>query len=83
LERLGFRGGENCVVFNRSDFREKLDEYLRSRNDPKWRRVREAGRELIREKHTVEHRIQLLVRLAEGWKGRRSRDARDVKSIHG
>lgn len=58
LERLGFRDGENCVVFDRGDFETKAQEYLQ---DPQaYLPLREAGRKMVRERHALSVRLQTL-----------------------
>jgi hypothetical protein len=70
LARLHFRDNENCMVFNKSTFRRKVDEYLGTIEDSRWLEMRTAGRELIREHHTVERRLAELASLVQAWPGR-------------
>jgi FkbM family methyltransferase len=58
LERLGFRDMENCIVFDRSSFEKLAKEYLAHPED--YLKIRQAGRELIRSRHTLSNRIQFL-----------------------
>jgi hypothetical protein len=60
LERLGFRDGENCVVFNRESFEEKARRYLAS--PEAYLAIRTAGRDLIRTRHTIGCRLASLDR---------------------
>jgi len=57
---LGFIHGENCVLFDKGNFNARLAEYIAGAEDPYWLRIREAGRQLIRERHTVSRRIATL-----------------------
>lgn len=58
LEALGFRHRENCVVFDKSTFESEAKRYLA---DPQsYVSIREAGRRLIRERHTLSARLDFL-----------------------
>ena len=58
LEALGFRDMENCVIFDKSNFEEKAKKYLQ---DPEsYIHIREKGRRMIRERHTVSVRLDFL-----------------------
>lgn len=58
LALLGFRDGENCVVFNQQTFLQKATSYLADREA--YVPVRERGRKLIAERHTVSSRVDFL-----------------------
>lgn len=63
LELLGVKDGLNAVLFDQSGFLDKLNSY---KNNPgSYLAVREAGRELISERHLVSHRIKTLVALMD------------------
>lgn len=57
LESLGFSHGINCIVFTQSTFAEQVRPYLDEPENPRWLSIREAGRRLIRERHTTETRL--------------------------
>ena len=73
LERLGFRDGENCVVFTQDNFHEKQAAYLENPADPAWLEIRRAGQTHIREQYTITHRLEQLTNLVRTWPGRKSR----------
>jgi len=58
LAPLGFRHGENCVVFNRSNFEALARDYLRSPES--YLGIRRQGRELIRRRHVLSVRLSFL-----------------------
>lgn len=58
LDLLGFQDGKNCVVINRENYEEKARAYLRDRHS--YLSIRENGRNLILERHTVSRRIEFL-----------------------
>jgi len=58
LDTLGFRHRENCIIFTRDTFEDQAREYLK---DPgRYIRIREAGRELIRQRHALSARLDFL-----------------------
>ncbi len=60
LEALGFRDMVNCVIFNRSNFEAKAKAYLA---DPEsYLSIRENGRELIRARHSLSVRMDMIER---------------------
>jgi len=64
LAGLGFEHGVNCVTFTRATFRQRVEEYLSTRDDPRWIEMREAGRALVRTRHTISVRVDALAELA-------------------
>jgi FkbM family methyltransferase len=58
LECLGFRHMENCVIFNRSNFEALARQYLSRPQD--YLAIRQNGRELVRERHSLSQRIDAL-----------------------
>lgn len=57
LEYLGF-DASNALIFDKSDFIEKVEDYRKRPED--YVELRRKGRKLIREKHTLSHRIATL-----------------------
>jgi hypothetical protein len=57
---LGFIHGENCMLFDKANFNASVAAYIAAAEDPSWLCVREAGQQLIRERHTVSRRIATL-----------------------
>jgi hypothetical protein len=57
---VGLEHNQNCVSFTRESFASRLEEYLANPADPKWLKIREAGRELIRQRHTISLRLNQL-----------------------
>lgn len=58
LKLLGFKDNINCIIFNKENFEEKARDYLRNKEG--YLAIREAGRNLIRERHTVSKKIEWL-----------------------
>lgn len=57
LHELGFNES-NCVIFNKEDFIEKAQDYLSKPESYKEKKIN--GTKLIREKHSLSHRIRFL-----------------------
>lgn len=60
LDILGFRDGDTCIVFNKENFEEKAIAYLKNRES--YIPLRERGRQLIWDMHTVSKRVTSLKR---------------------
>lgn len=58
LELLGFEDNKNCITFNKENFEKKARTYLS--NKKAYIPIREAGRDLILEQHTLSKRINWL-----------------------
>ena len=58
LGLCGFVDGKNCLVFNEENFEHKAREYLN--NTDQYMSIREKGFALIKERHTVEKRVEEL-----------------------
>jgi glycosyltransferase involved in cell wall biosynthesis/SAM-dependent methyltransferase/predicted O-methyltransferase YrrM len=58
LEQLGFRHGDNCIVFNRSNFVALAEDYLC--NSIPYLEMRHRCRELIRQRHSLSVRLGFL-----------------------
>jgi FkbM family methyltransferase len=58
LARLGFEHSKNCIVFNRANFEALATDYLAHPAD--YLDIRAAGRELIRSRHRMSMRLDLL-----------------------
>jgi hypothetical protein len=71
LNALGFEDAQNCVVFTQHTFTGKAEAYLASPGDSSWLRIRSAGKDLIRARHTVARRLDGLEEHVRSWKGRR------------
>ena len=51
-EFLGYRDGENCVIINEDNYKEKFSEYLDDVDNPKWKQIANAGREFTLKNYT-------------------------------
>ncbi|NVM05309.1 MAG: glycosyltransferase family 1 protein [Candidatus Helarchaeota archaeon] len=58
LALLGFKDNENCIIFNKENFKQKVYDYLE--NKVNYVKFMENGRKLILEKHTLSKRINFL-----------------------
>ena len=63
LGALGFRHMENCVIFDRANFEKLAMDYCRHPQD--FLDIRLAGRELVRSRHTLSRRLDVLERHVE------------------
>ena len=55
LELLGFQDGYNCIIFNKENFKKKVKKYLI--NKKSYLEIRKQGIRLIKERHTIEKRV--------------------------
>ena len=44
-KNLGYRDNESAIFINEKNYKEKFDEYILDLNNPKWRKIANAGRE--------------------------------------
>ncbi|MHA1342109.1 MAG: glycosyltransferase [Promethearchaeota archaeon] len=58
LDLLGFKDFQNCIIFNKKNFEKKAQDFLQNRED--YLKIRENGRNLILERHTLQKRIEFL-----------------------
>ncbi len=63
LGKYGFKEGQNIVVANINNVKEKIDYYLN--NNKKRVKITEAGRKLIEERHTCDIRAKQLIKHLE------------------
>ncbi len=70
LAEAGFADGLNCLVFSQADFHEKVRPWREAPDDPRWLEIRRAGRELIRERHSLSRRLDELEGYVRAWPGR-------------
>jgi len=64
LDALGFIDGVNCITFTKQTFNRKVAEYLSDPGAERWLDIRRAGRELVRERHTIASRLERIASLA-------------------
>ncbi len=82
LALLGFEHKRNCIIFNRSDLEQLAGEYLA--NPESYLQIRQAGRELIRQRHLLSQRMNLLaehVSMALERKAKPIRPRQSSKSV--
>ncbi len=60
---LGYRDGENCVVINEKNYKEKFNEYISDYNNPKWKEIAQNGREFTLKNYTNDTAVESLVEL--------------------
>ncbi|MFX1451706.1 MAG: glycosyltransferase [Promethearchaeota archaeon] len=60
LPLLGFKDNKNCITFNKANFEENAKEYLEYKNKDKYLIIRDAGRNLILQRHTLSKRLEFL-----------------------
>lgn len=58
---LGFEDGKNAVFIDDKNYKEKLQEYLDSQNDPKWERIAGAGKKHALENLSNDKGVEMLV----------------------
>jgi hypothetical protein len=74
LERLGFVDGVHCLTFTRDTFAAVTRPYLEDPSHPRWTTIRDAGRRLVRERHSLSRRLADLA--AHMHQARQARAAR-------
>lgn len=62
-EKLGFVDGENAVFINEGNYRERLKEYVKTADDPKWKEIAERGRRLVMELYENKVQVGKLIKL--------------------
>lgn len=65
IQDMGFEDGVNCVYINDVNYKRKFTEYMDSVNDPKWRKLAEAGRQLVLDNYTNEREVKRFVETIE------------------
>lgn len=60
LNKHGFIDGINCIIANESEYLEKTEWILNPKNREKVDEIRKNGLELIKNNHTLEHRLPVL-----------------------
>jgi len=61
MGHLGFKDGENCVVFSgMQDLRQKALYYLSKEGESSRKRIAEKGQELVLSRHSLENRVEEL-----------------------
>lgn len=62
---LGFVDDENSIFINEKNYKTKFEEYLNDKDNPKWEKIAENGREYAVENFNNDHGINSLVDLME------------------
>ena len=70
LSSLGFIDNRNCFIFTQNNFNEKASMYLSDPGNPRWLAIRQAGKDLISARHTIQNRLASLDAHVRNWKGR-------------
>jgi hypothetical protein len=71
LFSVGFEDNKTCIVFSKHNFNEKARHYLSDPGNPSWLEIRQAGRDMIRSRHTIQDRLAGLETHVRRWQGRR------------
>ncbi len=58
LPLLGFKNNNNCIIFNKENFKKQAYDYLKNKEN--YVKIRENGRDLILNRHTLSKKIQFL-----------------------
>ena len=64
-EFLDFIDGESAIFINEYNYKEKFEEFLSDQNNPKWKKIADAGRELAMKKYNNDKGAESLVELME------------------
>lgn len=60
-EKIGIADGVNCVFINSQTYKDRIDEYLRDKENPKWERIAMTGRKHVLENYTAKKQAKKLV----------------------
>jgi hypothetical protein len=63
---MGFEDGVNCVYINDINYKKKFAEYMDTVDDPKWKKIADAGRNLVMERYTNEREVKRFVKRLQG-----------------
>lgn len=61
IEELGFEDGVNCIYIDKGNYKERFQEFLDSPNNPKWKKIADAGRSLVLENYTNRKEVDRFV----------------------
>ena len=62
---LGYKDGENCIIINEHNYKEKFSEYLDDIKNPKWKQIADTGREFTLKNYTNDTAAESLFELME------------------
>ena len=62
-KRTGFIDDETCVYINESNYVEKFNEFLETRDDPKWEKIASNGRKFALENFNNDAAVTSLIQL--------------------
>ena len=62
-KRTGFIDNETCVYINESNYVEKFNEFLETRDDPKWEKIASNGRKFALENFNNDAAVTSLIQL--------------------
>jgi len=60
---LGFIDGFSCIYINIDNYDGKLEEYIKTNDDPKWQRIAEEGQRFVFENYTNDKQAEKLIDL--------------------
>lgn len=66
IEEMGFEDMVNCVYINDVNYRQRFKEYMDTVDDPKWKKIADAGRNLVMERYTNEGQVAEFVKTLQG-----------------
>ncbi len=64
-EELGFRDMESCIYVNKQNFKERIMEFLNSKDLSSYRDIANQGRMLVEQNYTAKHFADFIYRKAE------------------
>lgn len=63
----GFKDGETAVFINEKNYKDRLQEYLNDKDNPKWEEIAAAGREWVMNNRTNDHAANKLADIMEEY----------------
>jgi hypothetical protein len=61
IKDLGFKDGKNCIYIDRTNYKDRFDQYLSTPDAPVWKEIADAGHKLIINRFTNERQVSRFV----------------------
>ena len=62
-EYIGFQDEKTAIFINENNYRDKFEEFISDFNNPKWKKIADAGRKLVMEEMNNDKAVESLVDL--------------------
>ncbi len=65
IREMGFIDEVNCIYIDNDNYADRFKEYMNTVDDPKWKRIADAGRKLVKNTYNNEKEVKRFVKLIE------------------